>query len=157
MNHHPSLRYAGAAVFVGVIAARDGFVLATYPPSSANSWLSFAFGAAIAVGAVALMVRSSPATAELKEHPAWVLLAGVCCILIVFGAIEGLGFWPAGGPINLAGENAVVRSFACGAVLGGVALFGLGSHSAVCNARERRSSAQTVSDVVLSSDDGGSF
>jgi hypothetical protein len=157
MDRHPSLRYAAAAVFMGVIAVRDGSVLSTYPLSTAGSWLTFTIGAVIAVGAVTLVVTSSPAIAELKDHAGWVVLAGACGVLIIFGGVEGLGFTSVGGTINLAGESAVVRSFACGAALGGVALFGLGSRRAARIARERRSSAQTTSDAAALSDDSRGF
>jgi hypothetical protein len=143
MNRHPSLRYAGAAVFMCVIAVRDSFVLAAYPPSSASAWFSLAIGAVLAGGAAALTVMWSPATTEVRNHPEWMLAAGVSLILIIFGAIEGLGFIPVGGPIDLAGESALVRSFACGAVLGGIALFGLGSHRAVRKVRQQRLASST--------------
>jgi hypothetical protein len=137
MNTHPSLRYAGAAVFMGVVAIRVGFVLATYPPASTRHWLSFVVGALVTLVAVIFTVRRSPATQEIKEHPEWMLVAGVAIGLMIFGIVGGMG-WTVAGSINLAGENAIVRNFACGAALGSVALFGLGSHRAARKARQQR-------------------
>ena len=143
MNTHPSLRYAAAAAFMGVVAIRVGFVHATYPPASARHWLSFVVGALVALVAVILTVRWSPATQEIKQHPEWMLVAGVAIGLIVFGVVAGMG-WTVGGSINLAKENAIVRNFACGAALGAVALFGLGGHRAARKARQQKCSSPVL-------------
>jgi hypothetical protein len=153
MNRHPWLRYAAAATFMSGIAARDGFVLATYPPSSASSWLTFAIGTVVAVALVTLVVRWSPPTRNLRDHPGFVILMAMSLIVIVFGLSEGLGIAPVGSPVNLGGENAAIRSFAVGAALGTVALFGLGSHRAARKARERRSSGTASSGTLSSNHD----
>jgi len=137
MNHRLWVRYAVAAGFMGVVAARDGFVLVEYPPASTESWVTFAIGVVVAVTLVAITVRRSPATADLRSRPWWLVLALMALIVIGFGLYEGLGFTRTGS-VNLAGENAEVRSFALGAAFGAVALFGLGSHRAARTARQRR-------------------
>ena len=73
----------------------------------------------------------------LRSRPWWLVIALMALIVIGFGLYEGLGFTRTGS-VNLAGENAEVRSFALGAAFGAVALFGLGSHRAARTARQRR-------------------
>jgi hypothetical protein len=126
-------------VFIGIIAAREGFVLSEYPPATATLWVAFTVGAVVSVGLATLVVSFSPATTDLKKRPEWLLVALLSLALICFGLYAGLGFFPNVLPaVNLAAENAAVRSCALGAAFGGVALFGFGSHRAARKARQRR-------------------
>jgi hypothetical protein len=102
--------------------------------------VSFVVGALVTLVAVIFTVRWSPATQEIMQHSEWMLVAGVAIGLMIFGIGAGMG-WTVAGSINLAGENAIVRNFACGAALGAVALFGLGSHGAAHKARYQRRSS----------------
>src|ERR1700722_9553900 len=104
MARRPSVRYAVAVAFMGVVAVRMGFVLSTYPPSSAASWASLAAGALtglVLTGAAAW--RSEP-TMKLKEHPGYVALMVLTILVIGFGLIAGLGWTPAN-HVNLGSEN----------------------------------------------------
>jgi uncharacterized membrane protein YdcZ (DUF606 family) len=101
--------------------------------------VSFVVGALVTLVAVIFTVRWSPATQEIMQHPEWMLVAGVAIGLMIFGIVAGMG-WTVAGSINFAGENAIVRNFACGAALGAVALFGLGSHGAAHKSRHQRRS-----------------
>jgi hypothetical protein len=137
MNSRPWVRYAAAAAFIGIIAAREAFVLAEYPPASTTSWAAFTVGTLVSVGLAVLAVSWSPPTTDIKKHPGWLLLASLSLVIICFGLYVGLDFGIAA-KVNLAGENAALRSFALGAAFGAAALFGVGSHLSARKVRQHR-------------------
>jgi hypothetical protein len=142
MARRPWVRYAGAAVFMGIVAVRIGFVLASYPPKTAASWASLIAGALIGVVVTSAAVWRSKPTMQLKDHPLYSALLVLAILVIAFGLIAGLGLTPAG-HVNVGSENASVRAFGVGASLGAVTLFGLGSHRAAHKARSRLAGASS--------------